>query len=187
MTGMGELLSDVSRRAGVDGAVVAVDISPCMCEKARRYEQRRRFCPVRIVEADALNAHQDMPSGGFNVIVSSFGLKTFSSEQLSTLAQRIHILLRPGGRFSMLEISVPSFRLLRTPYLFYLGRVIPIMGKLFLGNPDNYRMLGLYTKAFENCDRARELLEKAGLQVETRKYFFGCATGVVGRKPESLA
>jgi ubiquinone/menaquinone biosynthesis methyltransferase len=184
MTGMGELLSDVTRRVGKDGTVAAVDISPRMCERARRYESRPGHAPVRIIEADALLGNKDLPDGAYDLVVSTFGLKTFSPEQIRILAGRISMALRPGGRFSILEISVPPSWWLRVPYLFYLRRVIPLLGKLFMGNPDNYRMLGIYTTAFENCDDASLAFVEAGFQVEKRSYFFGCASGLIGRKVE---
>lgn len=61
--------------------------------------------------------------------------------------------------------------------MFYLNSVIPWICRVFLGNPANYRMLGVYTQAFQNCDYFASCLEQ-GMQVEKVTYFFGCATGV---------
>jgi demethylmenaquinone methyltransferase/2-methoxy-6-polyprenyl-1,4-benzoquinol methylase len=35
--------------------------------------------------------------------------------------------------------------------MFYLKHIIPGIGRLLLGNPENYRMLGVYTEKFGNC------------------------------------
>ena len=59
--------------------------------------------------------------------------------------------------------------------------VIPIVGLLFLGNPRCYSMLGVYTQAFQNCQKMAESLRRAGLEVEYRELFFGCAAVLVGR------
>jgi len=67
--------------------------------------------------------------------------------------------------------------------MFYMQKIIPILGWLFMGNPDNYRLLGVYTNLFRNCDTACRVFQAAGLHAETQSYFFGCATGIVGRKP----
>lgn len=83
-----------------------------------------------------------------DVVVSSFGLKTFDLNQQLQLSQLVAKLLRPGGSFSFIEISVPSNKALCLPYMFYLDRVIPFIGRMFLGNPANYRMLGIYTREF---------------------------------------
>jgi len=115
--------------------------------------------------------------------VSSFGLKTFTAEQQEQLARVVLRILRPGGTFSFLEISVPPFAWLRWPYLFYLSYIVPFIGRIFLGNPNNYRMLGRYTAAHRNCSEFANRCSSAGLVVSQTSFFFGCATGVTGRKP----
>lgn len=181
MTGMGELCAVIVPSLGEQGRIVGVDLSSEMCARARQHTVQRR-CVVEILEADALAS--SLPSGSADVIVSSFGLKTFSPDQINRLADEVARLLKPGGVFSFLEISVPPSRFLRWPYLTYIRSVIPTIGRVFLGNPDNYRMLGIYTERFGNCSFAAEALARAGLNVQRNSYFFGCATGVSGRKPE---
>ncbi len=181
MTGMGEIIPDASRLIGAEGSVTAVDISARMCQRARKHTGGRVPCPVRVIEADVLSV--DFPPESADVVLSSFGLKTLSSDQIRTLARRVHDVLAPGGRLSFVEISVPPSHRLRGPYMFYLRRAIPVLGALFLGNPENYRLLGVYTEAFGDCSDAYRSFAEAGLVVEPVSYFFGCATGVIGRKP----
>ena len=78
---------------------------------------------------------------------------------------------------------MPSFGPLLTVYMFYLKWVIPLVGRILLGDPDCYRMLGVYTQAFENTAYFASCLREAGLEVIPVSYFFGCATGVRGVKP----
>lgn len=151
-----------------------------MCSKARRIRCR---CPVSVVQADVLAYPFAQRSA--DVIVSSFGLKTLSPEQQKILADIVFRLLKPGGVFSFVEISMPAWRWLRWPYMFYLGRVVPVVGALFLGNPDNYRMLGIYTRAFGSCRQVAGFFREAGLEVNVRSLFFGCATGMTGRRPNA--
>jgi demethylmenaquinone methyltransferase/2-methoxy-6-polyprenyl-1,4-benzoquinol methylase len=54
---------------------------------------------------------------------------------------------------------------------------------MLLGNPDCYRMLGVYTEAFDNTSHFASCLREAGLEVILVSHFFGCATGVRGFKP----
>lgn len=182
MTGMGELVPDLARRVGPEGSVRAVDLSPVMCRLARKHISRAG-CPVEVVEADALGP--DLPPGSADAVVSSFGLKTFDAGQTERLAAQVARALKPGGAFALVEISVPPNRWLRRPYLFYLRHVIPWVGRLFLGNPDNYRLLGVYTEAFGDCRGAAEAFARAGLAVRPASFFFGCATGLHGHKPAS--
>ena len=183
MSGMGELWPGIHPRIAPGGQIHAVDISPVMCSRAEKTSARCRAAkvPVQVLRADVLE--NDLPDASADAISCSFGLKTFSLEQQRTLARQIFRLLKPGASFSFLEISVPGSAFLRIPYLFYLTHIIPILGWMFLGNPDNYRYLSRYTKAFGNVSHFSQALTDEGLTVKQFAHFFGCATGVTGSRP----
>jgi ubiquinone/menaquinone biosynthesis methyltransferase len=178
MSGMGEMWPSVLAKTMHQGCLYGVDFSHEMCKRSM---QKEHAADVAVIEADILD--NKIESGSADAIVSGFGLKTFSDEQKRLLAQEIARILRPGGSFSLLEISVPQNWFLRTPFLFYLKYLIPLIGRLFLGNPDNYRMLWVYTVHFVDASKMFDLLKECGLQVKFERYFFGCATGVSGTKP----
>jgi demethylmenaquinone methyltransferase/2-methoxy-6-polyprenyl-1,4-benzoquinol methylase len=136
---------------------------------------------IDLLAEDAL--HTSLPAASVDCVVSTFGLKTCSPEQLRLLAREVARILKPGGTCSLVEISVPPARWLRGPYLWYVNHIIPAIGGLFQGNPDNYRMLGRYTRHFGDCAATAEIMAQAGLEVKVVSYLGGCATGIVGRKP----
>jgi ubiquinone/menaquinone biosynthesis C-methylase UbiE len=174
MSGMGELWRSLAKELPVSARVIGVDLSSKMVHRARR---RQRFS-VEVLVADVL-AWEPQP-GIADIIVSSFGLKTFDREQQRQLARKVAQLLKPGGSYSFIEISVPPFRPLRTAFMFYLKRMIPFIGRALLGDPACYRMLGTYTEAFGNTAHFVRCLREAGLDVAPVSYFFGCATGARG-------
>ncbi len=180
MTGMGELCRDLLHIIGPTGTIRAIDISPVMCERAQKQVSLVDQSRLQVIQADALNCPIEDESVDY--VVSTFGLKTLNSRQLKTLALQVSRVLRPGGQFALLEISVPKSPLLRWPYMVYINYIIPLIGRLALGNPDNYRLLGVYTAAFQDCRRAADYFTAANLQVQYRRYFFGCATGITGVK-----
>jgi len=177
MSGMGELWRSLATQLPASARVVGIGISP---EMARRTHRKWHF-PVEVRVEDVLE--WDPQPGIADVVVLSFGLKTFDREQQRRLAQTVSQLLKPGAVYSIIEISVPPYLPLRAAYMFYLKWVIPLVGRLLLGDPDCYRMLGLYTQAFENANHFAVCLREAGLEAITESYFFGCATGVRGVKP----
>jgi len=181
MSGMSELCHSLSTHVTQTIRVTGIDLSPEMVRRARRDWP----FPSEILVADVLA--WDFESACADAVISSFGLKTFDPDQQKHLARRVAALLRPGGVFSFVEISVPPSRLLRWPYMFYLKFVIPWVGRIFLGNPANYRMLGVFTEEFGNCRQFAEALREFGLEVAEVRYFFGCATGVRGVKPMTRA
>jgi demethylmenaquinone methyltransferase/2-methoxy-6-polyprenyl-1,4-benzoquinol methylase len=67
--------------------------------------------------------------------------------------------------------------------MFYLKRLIPLVGRMLLGNPDCYRRLGAYTEPFGEASHFANCLREAGLKATSVSFFFGCATGVRGMKP----
>lgn len=124
----------------------------------------------------------ELPSNHYHIVTCAFGLKTFNEAQLSTLAAELCRILKPGGKFSFMEVSKPTNKYLLFSYKFYLSRLIPILGKLFLGDPSDYRMLWVYTDKFDNCRNAKKIFEENGLSVSYENYFFGCASGLCGQK-----
>ena len=180
MCGMGELFPGLRRRLRGNAAITGVDFSPVMVAQARK-QAAKAGVAARVLEGDALRA--DLPDGCADAVVCSFGLKTLDATGQARLAAEVARLLRPGGRFAFVEISVPASAPLRAPYLWYLHRAIPFFGRLLLGNPDNYRMLGRYTESFGDCALFRRELESNGLAVRPLQFFYGCATGVAGERP----
>lgn len=181
MAGNGDSFSALLGRLNPKGKIVAVDFCHRMCEQANERKNKLAAHQLTVLEQDALT--NQLPNESADAVISVFGLKTFSDTQKKILARQIHRILKPGGRFSLLEISVPGNRFLRCLYMFYLCRVIPFIGWIMLGNPENYRMLGIYTDRFQNCKKTAQIFTKAGLSSEYRRHFFSCATSVVGQKP----
>ncbi len=177
MTGMGELWASLTPRF-TEAEVIGIDISPLMLAQAIRKIESYPYT-ITLLQTDVLS--NDLPANSADFIISSFGLKTFSTHQLEQLAAEVDRLLKPGGVFSFVEISMPQNRI-RPFYMFYLKRVIPLVGKLFQGDAENYRMLGVYTEKFRDCTVFCKLLKDKGLSVNLTSYFAGCATGVFGQK-----
>lgn len=177
MSGMGELWPFLARQLCREAQVTGIEFSTGMA--SRTPLQWPFQAQVRL--ADVLEWKPDVPAA--DIVVCSYGIKTLSLAQQDLLAARIATLLRPGGEFAVVEISVPPSRLLRATYMFYLRRLIPLIGKLLLGNPESYRMLGIYTAAFGDCSHFADCLRRHGLEARMVRYFFGCATGVRGFRP----
>lgn len=181
MCGMGETWPYVMRKIGRGGRLSAVDFCPAMTRLAARRKLQFSVPDIDLRTENALNS--SLPAGEANALVATFGLKTFSAEQLDLLAAEVWRLLQPGGKFSMVEVSAPDHPVLAAPYLFYLKKVIPLLGKILLGDPASYRMLGVYTERFKNCRQVQPCFEKAGFRVQAYNLFGGCASGLLGVKP----
>jgi len=160
---------------------VALDFCGGMLRLSGRRRAGLPGIDVTLRREDALAS--SLEDGCADRIVCGFGVKTLSDEQREVFASEVARLLRPGGAFSLVEVSVPRGWWLKGPYMLYLKHAIPIIGWVLLGNPENYRMLGVYTEQFGDCRSMRDALVRNGLQAKYHEYFFGCASGVSGSKP----
>lgn len=180
MSGMGESWTEIQKLIDSEGHIIAVDISDEMNQKAEEHLKRLKNKNVELKQANILK--NDIPSGSADFVISTFGIKTFNEEQQEILAREIQRILKPEGSFAFIEISEPKILGLKWAYLFYLRIVIPLIGRLFLGNSEDYRMLGKYCVGFKNSRFFHECLIKQNMNSTYKDYFFGCATGVYGVK-----
>jgi demethylmenaquinone methyltransferase/2-methoxy-6-polyprenyl-1,4-benzoquinol methylase len=136
---------------------------------------------IEFIEDDLLAS--DLPSASADFVISTFGLKTFNPEQHARLAALVARVLKPGGVFSLIEASDPKGWWLRPLYLLHLKVILPLVERALLRGAQDFSMIGAYTSNFGNAAELAAMLRSHGLEVEYTKYFFGCATGVAGRRP----
>lgn len=179
LTGMGETWSAI-RRKFPDAQLTVLDFSEGMLNYARQKSSNKFNNQITVIQQDVLQ--NQLPDNYYDLVTCAFGLKTFNAEQLAILAAETRRILKPGGQFSFVEVSKPDNPILKFLYTFYLKYAIPVLGRLLLGNPEEYRMLWQYTNSFRNARNAALIFERAGLEVHSISYFFGCATGLYGRK-----
>ena len=161
--------------------IIAVDISSGMHRLALDRLHHMRADRIDFIEDDVLASN--LPDSSADFVISTFGLKTFNSDQHRQLAALTARILKPGGRFAFIEASDPKGWWLRPLYLFHLKVVLPLIERTLLRGAQDFAMIGTYSTNFGNARNLNDLLRSAGLDSQFRKYFFGCATGVCGHKP----
>lgn len=179
LTGMGETWNSVKHKFP-NSSLSSLDFSQEMLKRAKLKSEKHYNNEIELIENDVLQ--NNLSTNKYDIVICAFGLKTFDIEQLETLAKQTKRILKPGGKFSFIEVSKPNNRILKFLYKLYIGKIIPIIGKLLLGNPREYKMLWKYTEKFENAKKASEIFNKNGLKSEFKSYFYSCATGFSGIK-----
>lgn len=179
MCGAGEAWCYLLRAAAGNQQLVALDFSSEMLRQAGA-RQRSISQPVHLLAADGLTS--GLAAGSFDRVYCAYGVKTLSEGQAREFAGEAHRLLRPGGTLGLVEVTLPRFLPSRLPYYFYLRWAIPLVGRLFLGDPQGYRMLATYLEHFQTCDRLVLTLTEAGFEVCKRSLFWGCATMLVATR-----
>ena len=179
LTGMGETWKATKHKLPNSNLTV-LDFSAGMLKYAKQKSKLKFNNEITVIQEDILQ--NELQSNYYDFVTCAFGLKTFDEEQLENFAITTKRILKLGGQFSFIEVSKPENKFLNFFYGFYLGKIIPILGKLLLGNPEEYKMLWEYTNNFENAKKASLIFENAGLKTEYISYFAGCATGFCGQK-----
>lgn len=161
--------------------ITAIDISESMHREAVARLHANRSDQIAHHAADALQT--DLPAQSADMVVSTFGLKTFNTDQQIVLAGQVARILREGGSFCLIEASDPKGWMLRPFFRLYLDRILPLLERLFLQGAQDFSMIGTYTRNFGSSAHMADALRNAGLNVTLKRHFFGCATSVAGTKP----
>jgi SAM-dependent methyltransferase len=103
--GAGEQTLAAARRVGPQGSVLATDIAPGILAYARRAAEAAGLSNVRTCELDG-EAHDALPQGSFDAVVSRVGLIYFPDQQRALAGLR-HCL-KHGGRISVVVYSTPE-------------------------------------------------------------------------------
>ncbi len=180
MTGMGECWKHILKKSDNDLKLIGLDFSTEMINRAEKNKLKFKNDNIEILKENVFN--NSIANATADFVISGFGLKTFNDEQLEKLANEINRILKPKGKFSLIEVSVPKNKILKSFYMFYLKSIVPVFGKLFLGSPETYKMLGIYTEEFGNSKSVYQIFNRLEFEVEYVEYFYGCASGIKGRK-----
>ncbi|MFM8411936.1 MAG: ubiquinone/menaquinone biosynthesis methyltransferase [Alphaproteobacteria bacterium] len=158
--GTGDLVADVER-TGADA--VGIDLSGEMIAVGRRRLAGRSF-----VRGDAQCL--PFPDASFDGVVSGFALRNFTS--IPAAMQEAARVLRPGGRFALLEVNVPAWAPLRVLFNLYFTRVVPFIGRLF-SRGFAYDYLAASVEYLPEFGRYRAILEDAGFVDVRRSILLG--------------
>lgn len=153
--GTGDLALAVAREGA--GEVVGTDFASAMIERARQKAGDR----IRFEVADTTRLPFD--DACFDAATIGFGVRNL--EDMDGGFREIHRVLRPGGRFLVLEFSRPSNPWFRAIYHAYFMVVLPLIGNLVSGGSDNaYTYLPRSVMAFPGPGALAGRLETAGFR-----------------------
>ena len=103
-----------------------------------------------------------LPDGCVNAVTIAFGIRNIIPR--SDAYREIHRVLAPGGRMCILEFGTGQARIWRGLYNFYLGTVLPAIGRLVSKNPEAYQYLADTIRAFPNADILSDEIREAGFE-----------------------
>ena len=170
--GTGDLTRYLYARLEGKGGVVVADLNPEMLEAGRaRLLDRGVAVNVSFVRCDA----ETMPFGedSFDRVVLAFGLRNMADKQRALEA--VYRVLKPGGRFIVLEFSRPS-AWIEPLYDAWSFKVIPVLGRKFAGDEGSYRYLVESIRVHPDQQTLLGMMREAGFE---RCGYFNLSHGIV--------
>ena len=177
-TGTGETAVELYQKTGAK--ISAVDFSPAMLAEARKKSD-----PIDWIEAraDAL----PFPDRHFDGITLSFALRNLNENRAVCLSRlrELRRVLKPGGRFLMLETSQPKNPLIRLGFRLYIKWGIAPLGNRLSKTQGAYDFLAASMRAFYSADEWAALLREAGFAgLQIRPLLCGAAAIHTSIKPD---
>ncbi|MFI5207109.1 MAG: ubiquinone/menaquinone biosynthesis methyltransferase [Gemmatimonadales bacterium] len=152
-----DLARSLARRPGFHGRVVATDFALPMLRIGAA-----KLNGERIYSAAADTLELPVADGTFDGALVGFGVRNLAD--LSAGLAELSRVLKPGARLVVLDFATPQSALLRTLYLFYFRRVLPVVGRLVSGHPTAYTYLPESVMTFPDPETLARALDVAGLK-----------------------
>lgn len=173
-TGSGDLAIALGRRLP-EAQILGADFCPQMLAEAARKGFRRLVC------ADALAL--PFEDASFDVVTVAFGLRNMASWEGAS--REVARVLRPDGRFLVLDFCLPGSAPMRAVYRVYLHGVLPWLAGWLTRRPEAYRYLGASIEAFPSGERMCGLLCSNGFaRAQWRRLAPGMVALYVARRGE---
>ncbi len=176
-TGTGDLAIRIRKMGPIGTQVTALDYSPPMLAEAHRKAQRQGIEDIVFVAGDAAA----LPFGDdtFDAVGIAFAFRnlTFKNPDTAIFLAEILRVLKPGGRFVIVETTQPTNRLMRTLTHAYLKYITVPLGGLISGHQGAYHYLAHSATNYYDAEGVKDLLLQAGFSKVNYKLFL---TGVAG-------
>lgn len=159
-TGTGDLAIRLAGMSKGAAEITGYDYSAPMLEIARQKSAKRGGEMIVYIQGDA--AAMPFPDGHFDSIGIAFAFRnlTFKNFDTPRFLAEINRVLKPGGRFVIIESSQPQWGWLRALFRVYTRLFVYRIGGLISGNKPAYKYLSYsvihYYKPEEICDLLKE-------------------------------
>lgn len=171
-TGTGDLAISLVRTNAKK--IIGLDISDGMLEVGRKKIDKKELnSTIEMVLGDSESLPFETDS--FDAITVAFGVRNF--EHLDKGLSEILRVLKPNGKFVILETSVPTKTPFKQGYQLYTKFILPLIGKLFSKDRSAYSYLSESASLFPFGEALNNILREIGfIEVKDHPQTFGVAT-----------
>jgi demethylmenaquinone methyltransferase/2-methoxy-6-polyprenyl-1,4-benzoquinol methylase len=157
--GTGDITFGWLKRGG--GPVVMSDINETMLGVGEeRAAAKGYLADIEFLPADAETL--PLPSGSFDRVSMAFGLRNCTNKD--QVIREAYRLLKPGGRFFVLEFSQLQIAALEGLYDAWSFKALPRLGQLIANDSESYQYLAESIRMFPNQESLKGMFEGAGFE-----------------------
>ncbi|MHB1627455.1 MAG: demethylmenaquinone methyltransferase [Bacilli bacterium] len=179
-TGTGDWAIALAKAAGPRGQVVGLDFCQEMLDVAEPKLSRMRVTDqVELVRGNAMALPYE--DNAFDCATIGFGLRNVPD--VPQVLREMTRVVKPGGMVVALELSKPTAPVFRALYYFYFNRILPLIGRLAVGEAEPYRWLPESLIDFPDRETLAAMFADTGLlQVDHYALTGGICALHMGRK-----
>jgi len=135
---------------------------------------------IVLLNADALNL--PFMHNVFDAVFIAFGIRNIMNRQ-KAVTQFFNVL-NNGGRLAVLELTTPQKGFLRSLYLLYFQKILPVIGSFFSKHNNAYTYLPESVLKFPTPIEFSKIMKKAGFKdIRFKQMTFGVVTLFIGTRP----
>lgn len=170
-TGTGDLAIKMARLN--PSLITGIDISENMLEIAQvKWAKKKIKTNISFIKSSC----EDIPfqNGYFDCATIAFGIRNFSD--INKSLDEIYRILIHDGQLVILEFSKPRNKIIKSVYLLYFKRILPVLGKVLSKNTYAYRYLPASVAIFPEREEFSKMLYAHGF---VNMQFKTCTFGIV--------
>lgn len=178
-TGTGDLAIKANKFLSPD-KILGIDISEGMMDVGRE-----KVAKLGLSDKITFEKHDCMALGfednTFDAAIVAFGVRNF--ESLKQGLRETSRVLKPGGKFMILELTTPQWFPMKQLYNLYSQIFIPTLGKMISKSDAAYSYLPKSIKAFVQGEDMRQTLLECGFsEARYKRYTLGICTMYLATK-----
>ncbi len=182
-TGTGDLAIRLAKQVNGNTNIRALDYSSPMLAVARDKAIKAGLNNIEFIHGDA--ASMPFENGGLDAIGIAFAFRnlTYKNPDREKFLQEIYRVLKPKGKFVIVESSQPGNRMMRSLFRLYLRIFVAGFGGQLSGHKGAYRYLAASARNFYQPAEIAQFLSRTGFsQVEYQPFLGGIAGLTIATK-----
>ncbi len=152
-SGTGDIAKIFLNKVNKNADITCVDPNDSMIDQGKN--KLKKYQNIKWIKSTAENLK--LNNNNFDFYTISFGLR--NTKNIDKALKEAYRVLKPGGRYFCLEFSKIDNESLNFIYKKY-SKMIPLLGKLFVGQKEPYEYLVKSIENFVNQDELLDLMKK---------------------------